>query len=81
MSVALTNADGSGKKLKHSADTKDGSEDAKNKVIKRINEDGSETDEVYESFGDFGTGARLSATAHCCSGGLTGALRQGGSAS
>ena len=58
----LTNPDGSGKKLKHTADTKDGGEDdwygvwdAKNKVIKRINEDGSETDEVYESFGDFGT--------------------------
>jgi hypothetical protein len=58
----LTNADGNGKKLKHSADTKDGSEDdwfgvwdAKSKVIKRVNEDGSETDEVYESFGDFGT--------------------------
>ena len=84
----LINADGSGKKVKHSAELKDSSEDdwlgvwdAKNKVIKRINEDGSETDEVYESFGDFGTGARLSATAHCCSGGLTGALRQGGSAS
>jgi hypothetical protein len=58
----LTNPDGSGKKLKHCADTKDGGDDdwygvwdAKNKVIKRINEDGSETDEVYESFGDFGT--------------------------
>ena len=56
----LINADGSGKKLKHSAELKDSSEDdwlgvwdAKNKVIKRINEDGSETDEVYES--DFGT--------------------------
>ena len=43
----LTNPDGSGKKLKHTADTKDGGEDdwygvwdAKNKVIKRINEDG-----------------------------------------
>ena len=58
----LTNADGSGKKFKHSAELKDSSEDdwfgvwdAKSKVIKRINEDGSETDEVYESFGDFGT--------------------------
>ena len=58
----LTNADGSGKKFKHSADTKDGDEDdwfgvwdAKNKVIKRINEDGSDTDEVYETCGDFGT--------------------------
>ena len=58
----LINADGSGKKVKHSAELKDSSEDdwlgvwdAKNKVIKRLNEDGSETDEVYESFGDFGT--------------------------
>ena len=58
----LTNDDGSGKKFKHSADTKDGGEDdwfgvwdAKHKVIKRVNEDGSETDDVYDTFGDFGT--------------------------
>jgi hypothetical protein len=50
----FVNADGSGKKFKHTADTKDGSEDdwfavwdAKNKVLKRINEDGSETDDVH----------------------------------
>ena len=55
------NDDGTGKRIKHSAETKDGSEDdwfgvwdAKNKVIKRMNEDGSGTDEVYDSFGDFG---------------------------
>jgi len=58
----LTNADGSGKKFKHSADTKDGGEDdwfgvwdAKHKVVKRVNEDGSETDDVCDTFGDFGT--------------------------
>jgi hypothetical protein len=50
----FVNADGSGKKFKHTADTKDGSEDdwfavwdAKNKVLKRINKDGSETDDVH----------------------------------
>ena len=50
----LTNDDGSGKKFKRSADTKDGGEDGwfgvwdvKNMVINRVNEDGSETDAVY----------------------------------
>jgi hypothetical protein len=58
----FVNADGSGKKFKHPAEMEDGSEDdwfaiwdAKNKVLKRFNDDDSETDEVYETFGEFGT--------------------------